>query len=647
MKRAFFALAAASVLLAAPAPARAFCGFYVAPSDAPLYNDATQVALVRGGNRTVMSMSNNYRGPAADFAMVVPVPVVLKEADVKTLSRDVFERLEKQSAPRLVEYWEQDPCADPGWGNGIGLGTVGGFGHGAGMGYGSGSGAEYKVKVEAQFAVGEYQIVILSAEQSDGLERWLRDNKYNVPKGAAEALAPYIKEQQKFFVAKVDVSKVKLDDKGVATLSPLRFSYESSDFKLPVRLGLINASATPQDLIVYVLSPDTRYEVANYTNATIPTNLDVNDATRGAFGSFYATLFDATVAKAGGKAVVTEYAWGSNTCDPCPIPPVGDQDLATLGADIVTPGSVRKATKLIETTADIQGRLPPEVIKRIIRANYPRFRACYESGLKRVPDLKGTVSTAFVIDKDGAVESAKNTGGTLTDEPVKSCVTGVFKTLSFPEPEGGKVKVTYPIDFQVGDDPSRPVRSATMVLTRLHTRYDKATLGEDLVFRAASPIEGGREVWAHGVGDKIEQGAKASGVNNFQARYAIRHPWTGKIECKEPHRGRWGGPPTGTTQPEPAAATQLAGQSRGVKLASYVQSGLDDVASWDGAAAQAMKGPAAASATPSASAAPSASASPAKKSCGCEVPGGAREAGGGAAIGLTLLALVRRRARKA
>jgi len=324
---------AASAVVLAPSRADAFCGFYVAPSDAPLYADASMVALMRDGTRTVLSMSNNYKGPAADFAMVVPVPVVVQKDNVKTLDKNVFQKLEKLSAPRLVEYWEQDPCG-PHWGD-MGAMAVGGAG---GMAKLSSKGAkedsEYKVKIEAQFTVGEYDIVVLSAQESDGLERWLRDNKYNIPKGASAALAPYIKEQQKFFVAKVDIKKVTMDDKGVAVLSPLRVAYESADFRLPVRLGLLNANGK-QDLIVYVLAKEKRYEVANYKNVFIPTNIDVTDSTRNAFAPFYATLFDATIAKAGGKAVVTEYAWESSSCDPCPTPPLQDDDIATLGGDVL------------------------------------------------------------------------------------------------------------------------------------------------------------------------------------------------------------------------------------------------------------------------------------------------------------------------
>src|ERR1700712_3652186 len=103
------ALALTSALV--PAVAGAFCGFFVSGADAQLYNNASQVALLRSGNHTVMTMSNNYQGPPADFAMVVPVPVVLHKEQVNTLAADVFRHIDQLSAPRLVEYWEQDPCS--------------------------------------------------------------------------------------------------------------------------------------------------------------------------------------------------------------------------------------------------------------------------------------------------------------------------------------------------------------------------------------------------------------------------------------------------------------------------------------------------------------------------------------------------------
>jgi hypothetical protein len=176
--------------------------------------------------------------------------------------------------------------------------------------------------------------VVLSASESTGLDRWLRANKYEIPAGAEPLLRPYVEAGTKFFVAKVDPKKVQFVN-GMATLSPLRVQYDATDFALPIRLGLANSSGT-QDLIVNILAPNnTRYEVANYPNVTIPTNLAVKDEVRARFGEFYAALFDHTLAKAPG-AVVTEYAWDTGNCDPCPGPVLDGNDLATLGADVLT-----------------------------------------------------------------------------------------------------------------------------------------------------------------------------------------------------------------------------------------------------------------------------------------------------------------------
>ncbi|MEZ4463113.1 MAG: DUF2330 domain-containing protein [bacterium] len=320
-----------ALLASMPATASAFCGFFVSGADAKLTNNASQVALMRKGQRTVISMSNTYQGPLEDFAMVVPVPVVLQKEMVKTLPHDVFEKIDQLSAPRLVEYWEQDPCwVEPP----IPIARRGGVVYeSAAVDYKKGA-VDHGVKIEAQFKAGEYEVLILSAQEANGLEAWLHEHKYTIPAGAASALAPYIQGGMKFFVAKVDVKEVKKNAHGDVVLSPLRFTYEEDQLRLPVRLGLLNANGK-QDLIVYVLNPDSRFEVANYKNVFIPSNLEVLDEIRKDFGGFYAELFDATLAKEDGRAVVTEYAWQAGSCDPCPVPPLQPSDLYTLGGDVL------------------------------------------------------------------------------------------------------------------------------------------------------------------------------------------------------------------------------------------------------------------------------------------------------------------------
>jgi hypothetical protein len=447
--------AAAVAACAFAGTAHAFCGFYVSGSGEKMFNDATQVVLMRQGTRTVLSMQNDYKGPLEDFAMVVPVPVVLHEPDVKTLPRTVFEHTEALGAPRLVEYWEQDPCPVPAKNDGLRM-RAAPSAAGAGADYAKASDKQQSVRIEAKFDVGEYKILILSATDSAGLETWLHQNHYQIPPGAEPLLRPYVEGGSKFFVAKVDPKKVSLQD-GHAALSPLRFHYDSEEFALPIRLGMANSSGK-QDLIVNILSADKRYEVANYKNAFIPTNFDVRPSVKTRFAEFYAALFDKTV-EANPGAVITEYAWTAVPnyhCDPCTDADISNPDLMTLGGDIV--------------------------------------------------------------------------GGAIA--------------------------------------------RGNFVLTRLHARYGKTDMKDDLRFREARPVTGGREQWSK---NGIEYGATSSQQNYFQARYVIRHAWTGPIRCQNPVRNVWGGPPDGNYQPT-IAANKLAFAPRGkLEVASVVKRDLWEI----------------------------------------------------------------------
>ena len=110
---------------------------------------------------------------------------------------------------------------------------------------------------------------------------------------------------------------------------------------------------------------------------------------------------------------------------------------------------------------NVSGRLAPELIQRIVRSNYGRFRLCYEQGLARNPSLEGRVVVRFLIDQSGSVAHAANSGSTLPDSQVVQCVVQAFPRLSFPEVEGGTVTVVYPILFSPGDSPPSPAAWAT------------------------------------------------------------------------------------------------------------------------------------------------------------------------------------------
>jgi hypothetical protein len=617
---AWLGLLTVACLTLCSASAQAFCGFYVAGADSSLFNDATMVVLMRDGTRTVLSMRNDYVGPPEAFAMVVPVPVVLDKEQVKTLPHEVFSRVDALGAPRLVEYWEQDPCAKGARDDAFAPSGATGQGFGSGSGRLGGAG----VRIEARFEVGEYEVVILSADDSSGLDRWLRDQGYQIPPGAEPHLRPYVARGSKFFVAKVNPDKVDFKD-GRARLSPLRFHFDSERFDLPIKLGLINSQGK-QDLIVNVLARD-RYQVANYPNATIPTNLDVFVETRDRFGELYELLFEATLERTP-KAVVTEYAWAAKTCDPCPQAPLSDQDLLTLGADAlpsIDPSKARgRSVSRVSTQPPRlsgQGKLPPEVVQRIVRQNFGRFRLCHGRAMKVDPDATGNVAVRFGIDAAGKIGKPSIVGSAPT---WGECVRNAFESLAFPAPEGGPVVVDLTVGFTTGTARGSSASSFArdLVLTRLHARYGPDTVGEDLVFEKADPIVGGRESARDG---KMERGAKPSSVNMFQARYAIRHAWKGKIECEEPRRGRWGGPPGGFGDAATLSATNFGVAKGGAKL--------DDLVPGDPFASSTTlpKPPTSPSSAPATTAAPAASSTeatpPGPTGCGCEIAVGSPNRG--------------------
>jgi hypothetical protein len=115
-------------------------------------------------------------------------------------------------------------------------------------------------------------------------------------------------------------------------------------------------------------------------------------------------------------------------------------------------GHVVKAPKvrMVSDGVGVSGRLPAEVVQRLVRQNFGRFRNCYEGGLIRNPNLSGRVAVRFLIARDGTVSNASSAGSSLPDADVTSCVVSRFYGLSFPKPEHGTVSVTYPIVFSPG-----------------------------------------------------------------------------------------------------------------------------------------------------------------------------------------------------
>lgn len=316
----------------------AFCGFFAAKADAELFNNSSRVVIVRDGDMTVLTMENDYLGDTDEFAMVIPVPVIPGEKDIQLGDSKAFDRVDAYSAPRLAEYFDVDPCKPRGypmsWAPAENVfGAVGGYreippkreNHG--------------VKIEAEYTVGEYDILILSAKQSNGLVKWLKENNYKIPQGAERVVRSYLKQSMYFFVAKVNLERKS--NVNYAHLNPLRIHYHHPRFMLPIRLGMVNANG-PQELFVYLFTKNGRVETTNYRTVKLPTGNQIPVNIKNDFGGFYKDLFHHQYLREKKRAVFLEYAWDIsgrlvfNKCDPCVTPPIADEDLKNFGVNWIS-----------------------------------------------------------------------------------------------------------------------------------------------------------------------------------------------------------------------------------------------------------------------------------------------------------------------
>ena len=304
--------------------ASAFCGFYVGKADTKLFNKASEVVMARHDNKTVITMANDFKGDVKEFAMVVPVPTVLEKDQIHVGDPAVLKHLADYSAPRLVEYFDPNPCQ---------------------MLYPESRAMDMMAKsaeaparleqkkalgvtVEAQYQVGEYDILILSAKESHGLETWLNKNGYTIPRGASTVLQSYLKQNMKFFVAKVNFAEQsKL---GFTNLRPLQIAFESPKFMLPIRLGTVNAEGA-QELFIYMLTKQGRVETTNYRTVRLPEAQEIPLYVKDKFGDFYKDLFTQQVKRESERGVFLEYAWDMNWCDPCAANPLSTEELRSLG----------------------------------------------------------------------------------------------------------------------------------------------------------------------------------------------------------------------------------------------------------------------------------------------------------------------------
>ncbi len=606
---------AALALLAtalAPRPADAF--LLVSKAKGAAADRFTVVAL-REGTQTVLTIEPHVRGPAGEVALIVPVPASFAEGS--SLGLHAAAPLARVTAPRVVEYWELDPCelhdSLPSDGT---LDTT--------------AAAELSPPPPSSSAGGgtaspTYAVEMSTAKTGAELVASLKHDGYAFPDRIEAALDAYLKAGMKLAVARLDTTKLP-PSADAGALPALQIHGTSNAFTLPTRL--LAAGPGRRELSLYVLAPGVRFEASEQPNVAVPTNLDVTDGVRATPSAFYEALLDRTFEKSPG-ALVTEYAWRASGCELC-AGPLAPHDLAALGGDLLPSAASGKQLEVLVDAATVAARPdgPPEV-----RA---ALTSCYATALAGQKRLAGDVSLAVEVGGDGSLTSVTPAGS--ADASLVKCATDAARAG-----KGWKAGTKGPVTVKFS--PVSRAYFSDLVLTALRARYD-AGADRDLSLTPARAIEGGREMGAEGTAEKNVHAAPAG--NNFQARYAVRHPFVGAIKCDTPTRGNWGGPPKDTARTPPVAVKA----DGGVRLEAWIQGDLPDFSAF-----AVHFGPAVATGDPQRvpqpppgpvpSAAPSpASAPPPASGCGaCAVSATGGELPWGSLLAFAALALRRRRQR--
>lgn len=504
-----------------PTDVWAFCGLYVNTNHAKLTNKATEVVLMRDGIDTVMTMRNHYDGPLKDFAMIVPVPQVLQTKDVRVLTHEVLDYLNRLTSPRLVKY--DGRCIRT---NMMPLARSGRRIKARKLSLHPTTTPRNVVTIKSFFKKGEYDIVVLSATDSTRLFQWLKQHNYKIPKKAKPILRAYIQRGMYFMVAKVNIKRVmkrQLNGKKRHVLSPLRIYYQSKDFMLPVRLGMVNAKG-PQSLLVHTIAFGTRYKVKNAKNMTMPTNIFVDKKQYRQFERYY-NKRRARFLKKHNNPVITEYAWGASKCDPCPTNSgtLGSKELLAFGLKHLKRFAqhTKRSLRIYIPRGQSPFRLHAFDFRGVVRQHInpclslvPRDASTQHVRLGVRFNQRKHQTHTINVNKDTSTQFMQ-----CIENKVPKALDVVVKKFSFKEP----VKFSMSITSQNINTSMRSNLLHQWVLTRMYTSLTP-TKQDDLRFVAASPIEGGRG-FPFGSKPKLSTISQNGAYNRFQGRYIyLRYP---------------------------------------------------------------------------------------------------------------------------
>ncbi len=278
-----------ALLTLACAPMLADGGFF--PTPAGVAETADQRALIIDhGDAETLVVQTAYDGDASGFAWVIPVPTQIVGASaVGTADPQVFSTLHNLSAPRYYSGLEGSTgvcgCSGSGGAGGDGSPNMGG------------------VTVWDSFEVDGYDVAVLSAGESGDLATWLNENGYALPAGHNDVLDYYVAKRWFFVAFKIAPSDERVGSGDGEEFRPIALTFATDELVFPMCISRVSTSDRVE-VLLYVLS-EHRIRSNNYPTRSIQARRTWNG---GDFEATYDGWFEETIADAGGKALVVEFA---------------------------------------------------------------------------------------------------------------------------------------------------------------------------------------------------------------------------------------------------------------------------------------------------------------------------------------------------
>lgn len=428
-----------------------------------------------------VTLAFDYQGPIERFALLLPVARDVEQRRLKTVKHEFIARLEQLTAPRVFEFWEQDPCVpgapEQAWQEKLAVKNRG-FLTPDVM---PPRDAHYPVTNELSIPAApvfketedEFSYHLLRPKRSAELRSWLEKRGYQVQAAALEPLLAVLGSEAQLLVAEVDVSRAELIDSERLRLGGIRYWSRRPLLPIFTTLGRTN-HAERHDLFVYALHREQRYQAANLENVFAPTNLRVTTDVSARVGVLYNTLFERVLGKHP-RAVVTEFVGPSDECgEPCSNAPLELRELLTFGGDVFEAHTFTKA--------------------------------------ERTP--------------------------AVSEPPVSLPVRGAPAAASVaaapaPSPEQQELA------RQLARKRALLARQR-YVVTRLHLRGTPAAPLGDLELAAVQSHQRGGYGVPRGPNAELARGVHPAAVSRYQVRFHAAHPWQGALPCAKPERWRWG-----------------------------------------------------------------------------------------------------------